>query len=207
MNNSEKFWDKRAQDYDRQNKKYELKHNKAVENTIKYIENNQTVLDFGCGYGLITANIAGYVKSVHGIDISSEMIGIASKKAEEHNIKNVIYTKSTIFDDTLKEESFDVILAYNILHLLDNIQETLIRINKLLKPGGLLISETVCLGEKKSFVSVFLVFLCKIKVVPHIEMLTFSELDEIIVKNRFQIIETKDLEQSSKNYFIVAKKI
>ncbi|NPD90303.1 MAG: class I SAM-dependent methyltransferase [Asgard group archaeon] len=206
MNKSEKFWDKRAKEYDKQDKKYELSQNKAVENTIKYLDRNHKILDFGCGYGLITAKIAEYVKEVHGIDISSEMIDVAQRKAVEHNIENVSYTKATIFDDFLKEESYDVILAYNILHLLEDKKKVIESINKLLKPGGLFISETVCFGEKKATLGGLLIFLSKIKLIPYVDKMKFSDLDSLIVAENFQIIETEDLDNNSLNYFIVAKK-
>jgi len=207
MSKSENFWDKRAEDYDRQNKKYELSNNKAVEYSIKYFEKNNTVLDYGCAYGLITVEIAKYVKEAHGIDISQKMIEIAKRKAQENKIENVKYSHSTIFDDILKEDSFDVILAYNVLHLVDDLQKVAIRINELLKPGGFFISETVCLGEKKSAISFFLGFLSKIKLIPNVRKLKFSDLETLIVNSNFEIIETEDFKKDFQNYFIVAKKL
>ena len=206
MNKSERFWDKRALEYDRQDKKYELSSNKAVENTIDYLKNDNIVLDYGCGYGLITSKLAKSVKEIHGIDISPKMIEVAKRKADEHSFENIIYTQSTIFDDVLKEESFDVVVAYSLLHLLEDLQKSVERINNLLKPGGLFISDTVCMGEKKSALGFFLLLLSKIRLIPQVKKLKFSELEGLIANGGFQIIKAEDLHQTSLDYFIVAKK-
>lgn len=57
------------------------------------------------------------------------------------------FTKATLFDESLERESFDAVLAFNIFHLLEGAPKALRRIDELLKPGGLLMSVTPCLGE------------------------------------------------------------
>ena len=105
-----------------------------------------------------------------------------------------------------KKESFNVILVFNVLHLLEDTEKVIQRINELLKPGGLFISETACMREKKSFLSIFLFFLSKIRVVPYIRFLKFSELESLIVNEKFQIVESRNLDQTSPTYYVVAKK-
>jgi 2-polyprenyl-3-methyl-5-hydroxy-6-metoxy-1,4-benzoquinol methylase len=58
--------------------------------------------------------------------------------------------QATIFDTRLKEETFDVILAFGILHLLKDFPKAIRRINELLKPGGWFISSTACMGKDKT---------------------------------------------------------
>jgi 2-polyprenyl-3-methyl-5-hydroxy-6-metoxy-1,4-benzoquinol methylase len=48
-----------------------------------------------------------------------------------------------------------VILAFHVLHLLEDTQEVVQRMHELLKPGGLFVSATACMGEK-SFLGMFL---------------------------------------------------
>jgi 2-polyprenyl-3-methyl-5-hydroxy-6-metoxy-1,4-benzoquinol methylase len=45
-------------------------------------------------------------------------------------------------------ESYDVILALNMLHTVPNPQDVMQRINEILNPDGLFISVTTCLGQK-----------------------------------------------------------
>ena len=151
------------------------------------------------------------MKEIHGIDISSKMIEAAKRKAGERKIENVDFAQATIFDERYRRESFDVILALNIMHLVEDAQKVMQRIYELLKPGGLIISSTACLGEKKTFLSSLLFFviftLTKIGVVPHIRFFKISELEDLITNGNFQIVKTESLNHSAEEYFIVAKKV
>ena len=122
------------------------------------------------------------MKEIHAIDISYKMIEIAEEKAAISKIENVNFMQTDISDKRFKKESFDVILAFNMLHTLSNPQNVLRRIFELLKPKGLFISVTPCLGEKMSFfitIQILLVqILCKIGIIPiPIRRLKSSELD------------------------------
>ena len=72
-----------------------------IEKTRKYLKLSDVVLDYGCGTGQVSNEIAGNVKMGHAIDISSKMIEIAKKKAIRRKIQNIDYAYSTIFDDRL----------------------------------------------------------------------------------------------------------
>jgi predicted TPR repeat methyltransferase len=80
MKKSESFWDKVANIYDKVEKKDEQIYINIIERTKKHLKISDTVLDCGCGTGLISNEIADDVKVIHAIDISSNMIGIAVKK-------------------------------------------------------------------------------------------------------------------------------
>jgi len=206
MNNSEKFWDKSAYKFDQQGKKDEQAYIKIIERTKKYLKTSDTVLDFGCGTGLISNEIAGNVKLIHAIDISSKMIEIAKNKADNRKIQNINYTHSTIFDERYKSGSFDVILAFYILHLLKDNQKTIQRIKDLLKQGGVVISVIPCIGEKV-FLNISLSLLSKIGLAPDIKSFKANELEDLIANANFQTIENESLHQGIPQYFIVAKKI
>jgi len=207
MHKSEKFWDRFVNNYDKKTTELGKTHIKTVEKIKEYINDSNIVLDFGCAAGAITNDIADNAKEIHGIDISSKMIQVAKRKAEERDIEKVNFVQSTIFDKKFKRESFDVILAFNVLHLLEDTQMVLQRINELLKSGGLIISSTACLGEKKTFLTNLLFLLTKIRLVPHINFYKISEIEGSIANGNFQIIETENKFQGTYSYFIVAKKI
>jgi len=77
-----KFWDRTASFYDREEKKDELSYLNFIEKARKYLKANDTVLDFGCGTGLVCNEIAENVKMIYAMDISSKMIEIALNKAK-----------------------------------------------------------------------------------------------------------------------------
>ncbi|MGG4093282.1 MULTISPECIES: class I SAM-dependent methyltransferase [Paenibacillus] len=206
MNASERFWDKTASQYDQIEMKDEQTYINIIKRTKTHLKISSIVLDFGCGTGLIANEIAEYVKGIHAIDISSNMIAIAEKKAKERNIANINYAHATIFDERHKKGSFDAILAFHVLHLLEDEHIVLQRMNELLKPGGLLISAIPCLGEKK-FLSSLLFIAGRVGLTPNIRSFKIRNLIDTIEKGSFSIVESDCLKKSSQEYFIVARKI
>ncbi|MBT3260401.1 MAG: class I SAM-dependent methyltransferase, partial [Deltaproteobacteria bacterium] len=83
--------------------------------------------------------------------ISIEMINEAIKKISEKEAKKVSFSQGNIFNSDLEEASFDKIVSYGVIHLLDDSEKVIRRIHELLKPDGLFISTTACLGDKMAF--------------------------------------------------------
>ncbi|WP_165861315.1 class I SAM-dependent methyltransferase [Paenibacillus paeoniae] len=206
MSTSEKFWDKTASNYDQLEKKDEQTYIHIIESTKTHLKTSDVVLDFGCATGRISNEMAKYVTEIHGIDTSANMIGIAENKAKESNITNINYAHTTIFDERYKEGTFDVILVFHVLHLLDDAPIALQRMNELLKPGGLLITATPCVGEK-IFLKSLLSFAGRVGFAPKIQSFKLPHLIDTIEGGHFSIIETNGLRKSSQEYYIVARKI
>jgi ubiquinone biosynthesis O-methyltransferase len=211
MKKSKEFWDRASKNYDKTEERFEYIHSKSRENTKKYLNGSNIVLDYGCGTGTTSCEIANRVKEIHAIDISSKMIEIAKRKAVASKVENINFVQTDIFDKRYKKESFDVILAFNMLHTVIDPQVVMRRIYELLKPEGLFISVTPCLREKMAFlvnIQIQLVrILCKIGVIPiPIRRLKSSELDDLLVNGDFQTIDTEKLYKGASSYFVVAKK-
>ena len=211
MNKSKEFWDKASKNYDKTEERFEYIHTKSREYTKKHLKESNVVLDYGCGTGTTSCEFANLVKEIHAIDISPKMIEIAKEKAIISNIENVNFVQTDIFDNLYEKESFDVILAFNMLHTVSNPEKIIKRIHELLKPEGLLISVTPCLRDKMSFlvsIQIQLVqILCKIGIIPiPIRRLKSSELDDLIANGDFQAIDSKKIYKGASSYFMVAKK-
>jgi 2-polyprenyl-3-methyl-5-hydroxy-6-metoxy-1,4-benzoquinol methylase len=205
MNNSEKFWDRMAKYLDRVERKDEATNIKIIEKTRNQLKISDNVLDYGCGTGTAAIEIAGSVKTVTGIDISSKMIEAAKGKTVERKVNNIDFVQTTIFDEKLKLGSFDVILCFNLLHLVEDKPKVMQRINELLKTGGLIISATPCI--KGTFLGVLLSLVSKIGLIPPITSFKISELEDLMIDGNFEIVETECLDKSGQQYFVVAKKI
>tara|TARA_R110002096_G_scaffold28203_9_gene85646 strand:- start:1154 stop:1795 length:642 start_codon:yes stop_codon:yes gene_type:complete len=211
MNKSKKFWDNASKNYDKTEKRFEYIHSKSRENTKKYLENSNVVLDYGCGTGTTSCEIANHVKEIYAIDISPKMIEIAKEKAVNKKIKNVTFSLTDIFDEQHKKGSYDKILAFNMLHTIPNPKDVVQRIDELLKPDGLFISITPCLRDKMSFLvglQIRLVqILCKFGIIPvPIRRLKSSDLDDLIANGSFQTVDSEKIYKGASSYFIVAKK-
>ncbi len=95
------------------------------------------MLDLGCGYGWhsIYAMENG-ASSVVGIDISQNMLKVAKEKT---HFSEVEYICGAIEDMDFKEESFDMVLSSLAFHYIKDYKELIEKINKVLKPNGILI--------------------------------------------------------------------
>jgi 2-polyprenyl-3-methyl-5-hydroxy-6-metoxy-1,4-benzoquinol methylase len=170
MNKAEIFWDKRAGNFEKNPIKDEQDFLNTIEKVKIYLSETDTVLDYACGTGTVSNLIAASVKEVYAVDISPKMIAFAREKAAALKIDNIQHSKITLFDDTLDKAEFDAVLAFNILHLSENMQEVIQRISQLLKPGGLLISSTPCLHRRFSLMGIVELFLGKLGIVPNLKM-------------------------------------
>ncbi|WP_339735253.1 class I SAM-dependent methyltransferase [uncultured Gimesia sp.] len=211
MNKSEEFWDKSASNYDKTEERFEYIHSKSRENARKHLKGSDIVLDYGCGTGTTSCELSSQVNEIHAIDISSKMIETAKGKADASKVENVSFVKADIFDERYREGSFDVILAFNMLHTVPNPRDAVKRVHELLKPEGLFISVTPCLRGKMSFLvnlQIQLVrILCAAGVIPiPIRRLKSSELDDLVANGNFQAIETEEIYRGASSYFVAAKK-
>ena len=201
MNDSKKFWNKQA-------KSFNSNDNQEIEQLIlkskKYLNANDVVLDFACGTGDSTLGIAKIVKEVHGFDFSEEMIRLGSLKVD--SLTNIHFLATTIEDKRFEKESFDVIIAFNILHLLEDLDEVMLRIYSLLKPNGLLISNTACLGETKNLMSLTVNVISKFGMFPTVKPFKGVELEEKICSMGFTKIESVISSDKVPNMYFVAKK-
>ncbi len=208
---AEAMWDSLAKGWDTPGVGLGDNDLRIIEKTRKYLHASDVVLDYGCATGSIALGIAGIVKEVHGIDLSSNMIGLAVSKAGEHEVSNVTFAQATIFDDRLKEASFDCILSLSILHLVENPTQVMNRIHHLLKPGGLCISATPCLGEK-TLISILLnlpiFLLSRVGILPRVNFFSVAGLVASFTHANFQVMENERLAvRPIKECFIAARKL
>ena len=207
---AEKFWDILARTWDKPTDESEHADTKVLAKTRPYLKATDTVLDYGCAKGSLDLKLAAAVKAIHGIDISSKMIAAAREVAEARKVANVSFTKATIFNESLERESFEVVLAFNIFHLLKDAPKALPRIGELLKPGGLLISVTPCLGEKGTLpvrsVMLFVRLAGRLGLIPYVWRCTVGELRESMDAAGLVAIEIEELVHSTSEYLVVAQR-
>jgi len=206
MNKVEKFWNKIAQKYSKSDVKDKEGYSKTLDDTRKFLKREASVLEIGCGTGTTALHLAGCVNVMTATDISSNMIEIAKEKAEDQKVQNVNFAQATIFDEKLKKESFDVILAFNLIHLLEDPNSAMKRISELLRPGGLFISKTSCLSEKSRLWPMLAAVAGKVLGIPFIKSFTIAELKNIIANEGFEIMDTHTYFPKPPRLFAVARK-
>ncbi|MDY6944067.1 MAG: class I SAM-dependent methyltransferase, partial [Pseudomonadota bacterium] len=115
--------------------------------TRAFLRPDMAVLEFGCGTGSTAIAHAPFVKHIQAIDVSSKMIEIAQRKAAENAIENVTFRHAAIDQVDIPDSSLDAVLGLNVLHVLTNWQEIPAHVHRMLKPGGVFVSSTMCLGD------------------------------------------------------------
>jgi ubiquinone/menaquinone biosynthesis C-methylase UbiE len=147
MTSEARFWDKQAENYARQPIADEAAYRKKLDIARDYFRPDMQVLEFACGTGTTAIAQAPYVKHIRAIDISEKMIGIARKKAEAAGVRNVAFERADIDSFDAPDGSFDAVMGHSILHLVPDRDAVIARVHRLLRPGGVFISNTACLGD------------------------------------------------------------
>jgi ubiquinone/menaquinone biosynthesis C-methylase UbiE len=147
LKNFAKFWDRIAPSYSKRPVADEAAYQHKLEKTREYLTPEMSVFEFGCGTGTTGIHHAPYVKSVRAIDVSKNMIDIARGKAAAKNIGNVEFEVAGIEESSLRDNEYDVVMAHSILHLLTDIEPVLAKVHRTLKPDGVFVSSTICVGD------------------------------------------------------------
>jgi len=201
------FWDKRSEHYDKEIKQHDSLYDETIRRTKSLLVNTDVVLDFACASGEMSLDLAANVQKINGIDLSVNMIALANQKVLDRKVKNSNFEKTDIFDQCLESHDYSAVIAFNIIHLLDNPSKVLNRFNDLLPTGGLLITQTPCLGEKNIIIQSLINVAQKLGVAPEIINLKYYELESLFSDSNFEIMESEILEEKWKVRWIVARKM
>lgn len=202
------FWNMRSRTYDQQSgEEYAQAYEKTVSNTLKYLTGEARVLEFACGTGITTVAIAPHVSFVRAIDISDEMVGKAREKIQALGLSNVELSQTDLFDPCLEEGSFDAVTAFNVLLYVENRAQVLERIRSLLKPRGMFLSATDCLGEGITRVGIRKFWKSHTGSMPYVAFDSRKKLEGEIARAGFTVLERENLFSTPPNLFVAAKKI
>jgi ubiquinone/menaquinone biosynthesis C-methylase UbiE len=165
------------------------------------------VFEFGCGTGSTALHHASFVQKIVATDFSSNMIEIARRKTLEANITNVEFQCSTLEDFKAADASFDVVMANNILHLLEDPEQASRITYRLLKPGGVFVTSTGCLGDSFSHWRVMLIIMIIMRILrkaPFVNVLKSVTLENYFSNAGFEI--NLDWRRKKQAAFIILKK-
>jgi len=147
MASSQKFWNKVAEKYAKSTISDIPSYERKLSDTQKLLTKDMRVLEFGCGTGSTAIEHAPFVSHIDATDSAENMIQIGRQKAIEAGVENITFTSTTLKEFSADDASIDVVLGLNILHLMADWQDTLVEVQRILKPGGLFVSSSACLGD------------------------------------------------------------
>lgn len=140
------FWDKWAKYYDVSQSLNGKVHNKMCEHTVRLTPFRSNVLECAAGTGELSIAAAAKADNVHCTDYSDKMLKIARKKAEKHGVCNITFGRANIFRLDAADESYDVVIAGNVLHLLQNPENAVTELCRVTKSGGRVLLPTFMLS-------------------------------------------------------------
>lgn len=206
MTHSPAFWDRVAERYSKNPVSDEASYQEKLRVTRDYFRPNMEVLEIGCGTGSTAIAHAPFVKHVHATDISEKMIGIARKKAAAQEVENLTFDVSCIDDLSVADASLDVVLALSVLHLLQDRDEAIAKVHKMLGNDGVFVTSTVCIGDTMKFFKYIGPIGKALGLMPLVRVFTVQELVDSLIKAGFAI-DYQWQPGRGKAVFIVAKKM
>lgn len=188
-----KFWDRAAAKYAKDPIKDIEDYTYTLGRTRSYLGPDSRVLEIGCGTGSTALELSGSAKVIVATDISAEMLGIAQKKADDGGITNVTFRRAEAADAAAGDQ-FDVVTAHSILHLVDDLDQTLAMVLAALPKGGLFIAKTPSLPKgPRIFARLMLLVIPVMQLfgkAPRVSLITTTALIDTIEAAGFEIIET-----------------
>jgi ubiquinone/menaquinone biosynthesis C-methylase UbiE len=205
MEQSTRFWDKIADRYAKMPIADEAAYQQKLDITRTYLRPEMEVLEIGCGTGSTALLHAPYVQRIRAIDFSANMIQIARNKAADQGITNVEFEQVAIADLQIPAQSLDVVLGMSILHLLEDKEAVIAQVYRLLKPGGVFVTSTTCLGDFAWYLKFAMPVLGWLGMVPLLKVLTMQDLVNSFTQAGF-VIDHQWHPGKGKAVFIVAQK-
>ena len=153
--------------------------------------------------------LAHSVESILACDISRAMIEIAEAKLQDVDApRNIRFEVAPISADHLPADRFDVVLAFNVLHLVPDLDQALAILAERVRPGGLFISKTACLADSSILLLKPLLALMKrAGKSPHVLFFSRKVLQSRFRTNGFEIVESGDFPRRPPRHFVVARRL
>ncbi len=198
------FWDKIAPKYAKQPISNVSAYEATLTRVRAHLKASDRAIEFGAGTGSTALLLAPSVDRYLGTDISDGMMEIAEEKRQAEGVPSLRFAVGEVRD--ISAEDVTVALAFNLFHLVPDMEGDFRRIFDMLPSGGLFIQKTPALAKR--WYLKFLIAPMKLfgKAPSRVRFISFDELDHAVEAVGFEIIETGLYPPSAPSRFIVARK-
>ena len=197
----QRFWNRIAQRYAARPLKNVAAYEAMLADAAARLSPQDRVLEIGCGTGGTAIHLAAFVSEFIATDFAAEMVRIAQAKPASANLRFIVADVAQGLD----QGPFDAVCAFNVLHLVDDLPDTLARIHAALTPGGQLISKTWCFADLNPGMRALFAVLRVIGLFPKVNMLTEPALRQAILAAGFEIVDQRQFGTRPQNPYIVAR--
>ena len=143
------FWNTISGIYDFVENTFNGKVNRDI---AQYVANQMTdddnVLECACGTGMFSLPIAKRCNRLIATDFADKMLRQAREKCKD--LPNVLFELADITKLQYDDETFDKVVAANVIHLLDNPSAAMAELMRVCKKGGVVIIPTYINESTKS---------------------------------------------------------
>lgn len=147
MRNRQNFWDKNAGRYDRFMRKDAAAYERLYE-LLRPVVRQKTVLELATGTGLIAKHIVRYADHIEATDASQKMIEQAKQGVKSAKL---YFSVQDMFHLPYADQSFDVVIVVNALHIVPEPEKALSEIRRVLKDDGVLVAPTFTHADNAFF--------------------------------------------------------
>ncbi len=199
---NQRFWNRIARRYAARPLKNVAAYEAMLADVATRFKETDKVLEIGCGTGGTAIRLAPGVAHWTATDFSTEMVQIAQAKPAGENVRFIVADAVQAFDGG----PFDAVCAFNVLHLVDDLPDTLARIHNHLTPGGHLICKTWCFSDVALKLRLMFPVLRLFGLFPVTTLLSGSELRQAINDAGFVITDQHIFGDYRQNPYIFARK-
>lgn len=189
MEDNKKFWDKSAKLYTRVQEKSNIKLFEEIARASRELVKDKDVLELACGSGQITGYLYQVAKTFLATDYSSNMI----EEAKKRNFEKVVFEVQDATNLTYEDDSFDVVIIANALHIMPNKDLAIQEIKRVLKKDGILIAPTFVYQGRINYLRLFIVNLAGFKTYTKWNL---KEYEEYLISKNFEIISSNLIKAS-----------
>ncbi|MDQ7745744.1 class I SAM-dependent methyltransferase [Hydrogenophaga pseudoflava] len=204
-----RFWDRIARKYAAD----PIADMPGYEATLRRVQGLLTremnVLEIGCGTGSTALRLAPFTRRLLATDVSAGMIAIAREKLAAEPIPQLAFALADADAPAIGPGDYDAVLAFNLLHLVSDLDGALALAVQALKPGGRLISKTACVAEMNPLIRWLAIPVMQaIGKAPHVLLFDADTLQAAMVRQGLVIeaVERHGTKGKDIRVFIVARK-
>jgi ubiquinone/menaquinone biosynthesis C-methylase UbiE len=138
------YWERHALDYDASLRVLSRPLPRMLELTVQAVRGSDSVLEVAAGTGLVTTAIAANVGRLTATDYTPAMVRVLRERAGQLGLANVTCEQADIYGLRYEPESFDAVVAANVLHLVPDLPGALAALRRMVRPSGKLVLPTFC---------------------------------------------------------------
>ena len=200
----EQYWSKFANNFEEKNNYVVGSDDMAIIfEKVKQQKDLKEILELGCGNGTYSKILLKESIQLTATDFSDEMVKVAKNRLESY--ENIKVEKADCFNIPYPESNFDTIFMANLLHIIPEPEKAIIECKRVLKKNGKLIIISFT-NEGMTFINKILMIYRYLKTYgkpsPFAQILTVKRAEEMLIKNGFQIEESKLIGKKMKAIFI-----